>query len=917
MARFDGTQRSSFDRFEDANMRDRTVSLLGAPLLLLIANVLHAGPYRDAVLEDSPLAYWTFDETNLSDPALPLGLLDGAGVADGQYSSDGLQLGQPTLVAGEAGSSLRLFDNGRMMTEPFEKLGDVFGFGGTGYSVELWTSLERIPNGFTNLVGDGEPGLNFNLMLYAGSGGFVRPHSQTIDGFASIDSVDRLQPNQIFHIVSTWDADSGDMFLYLDGAEVDVNTSAGSNPNPGDPANTANPIFIGQDNREPRTPQGWIDEVAIYNYALSPDRVLAHFNIGQGATPPEVPQGPPPPPSVNISLSSDVVGRGTFADGYSSENGMVNIIRQIPNQAAANIVAYTADEQGPTVDVGEWIVDGGTAGGLGSNEHGRGGNLWIPGDGEANTAHDGFGGHANWMMTFDVEEIRAQRLGDATGDLRLTGRYGSWGGIGNADPNAGVTQGLIFIDGVRADNLNETTHNEPSAGGVDSPSQSFDITVPADAKFVSLGLMSGPGSTFWDDGVFRNVRLRVADPALDAQEGLVSYWSFDESDSGTDTVQDQPGGNHGDFEVNVERTAGLIGSGAAQFTNTAGDAVNVGSGEDNNFSFDTGLTIEAVFQSEWFGGDYDEFFRKEDGGNRLLLSFQDDNFGGGANPPVDPGPVLSFGLNIDGYGELDMPLDGEDGRPTPEDLADGETHHVAATYDSETGEKAIWIDGEKLWSVDLGAGSLITSGGPAEATIGNVGPGAGEPFSGILDEVAIWNRGLSADEIASHWQNVLAGRSYFSGGQAGDFDGDGQLTVADIDLLRIEIQSGNNSAPFDLNSDGSVDNSDILVLVTSPETLNSFIGDSNLDSEFNSGDLVTVFTAGKFESGEAANWSEGDWNGDGVFDSGDLVFAFTDGGFEQGPRAINSVPEPSGWIIAILGSFIAWPRVRSKSTFRV
>lgn len=77
------------------------------------------------------------------------------------------------------------------------------------------------------------------------------------------------------------------------------------------------------------------------------------------------------------------------------------------------------------------------------------------------------------------------------------------------------------------------------------------------------------------------------------------------------------------------------------------------------------------------------------------------------------------------------------------------------------------------------------------------------------------------------------------------------------------------------------------------DTLGTWVGDSTKDGEFNSSDLVAVFTAGKFETGASANWMEGDWDGDSTFGTGDLVFAFTDGGFEQGPRAAAAVPEPS------------------------
>ncbi len=885
--------------------RHMSFGLLAATIFLVAVRQASAGAYNDAVVADEPVAYWRLGEAD-ADVAMNAGLLGQDG--EGLYTSN-VQLGQSSLVLGETDTSAFFSQGERMTTDPFEKFDDVAGVGGTGFSVEFWTSFASVPGGFVNLVGDGEGGLDFNMMVYAGAGGFIRPHVQTDEGFSSIDSVRRIEAGELVHVVSTWDIDSGDFLLYLDGVEADVNVSAGENPRFGELINRDNQVYIGKDDREP-SPNVWIDEVALYNYALEPTRIEAHFDAGKGAMTPQLPPTPKGPPSINVSLSTDVLGRGTFADGHSTSDGMVEILRQVPNSVAANVVPYTADEAGPTIDVEPWIVDGGTAGGFGSNQHGRGGNLWVKGDDEADVAHEGLGGHANWVITYDLEDVRKEIMGSPAGALRLTGNYGSWGSIETTDPNGGVTQAIVFVDGQRVDQLEETTHNLPTAGGVDSPSQEIDIDIPAGARYLTLALMSGPGSTFWDDGVFRNVRLRVADPILDRQEGLVSYWNFDEDATGTQPVQDQPGGNLGAFESTAERTAGLIGEGAAQFNNVGGDAVNVGAGDDNSFAFDTGISIEALFQSEWLGGDYDEIFRKEDGGNRLLLSFQDDANNGGANPPVDPGPVLSFGLNVDGYGELDMPLDGIDGRPTVDDLADGETHHVVATYDSDSGEKAIWIDGEKLWTVELSAGSLITSGGGAQATIGNVGPNAGEPFTGVIDEVALWDRALSGDQIAAHYANVLAGGNYF-GGDPCDFDGDGMLTVNDVDLLRGEVQAGTNNPTFDVNQDGFVNSSDIEVYVSSPDKLNSYIGDANLDGEFNSSDLVIVFGAGKYETGADASWAEGDWDGDGTYASGDLVFAFAGGGYELGPRGdLAAVPEPGGMFVLLVGGLLMAGRYR-------
>ena len=129
----------------------------------------------------------------------------------------------------------------------------------------------------------------------------------------------------------------------------------------------------------------------------------------------------------------------------------------------------------------------------------------------------------------------------------------------------------------------------------------------------------------------------------------------------------------------------------------------------------------------------------------------------------------------------------------------------------------------------------------------------------------------------------------------GDFDFDGELTFADIDLLIAQINSPESSSSFDLNADRTVDSMDIVEWT---DLKNTWVGDANLDGEFNSGDFVSVFQAGKFENGVAASWSEGDWTGDGEFSTGDFVFAFQEGGYEQGLRgAVVAVPEPSSILL--------------------
>jgi uncharacterized protein YjbI with pentapeptide repeats len=148
----------------------------------------------------------------------------------------------------------------------------------------------------------------------------------------------------------------------------------------------------------------------------------------------------------------------------------------------------------------------------------------------------------------------------------------------------------------------------------------------------------------------------------------------------------------------------------------------------------------------------------------------------------------------------------------------------------------------------------------------------------------------------------------------GDFNANDVLDVADIEMLEQRIRrsllpSWLPDAMFDVNSDGSVDQDDMRGWVMNLK--HTWLGDANLDGEFDSADLVLVFEAGQYETTERfswggianpATWSTGDWNTDGEFTSSDLVLAFQDGGYEAGPRAtVVAVPEPGGFFPPIVG----------------
>jgi hypothetical protein len=171
----------------------------------------------------------------------------------------------------------------------------------------------------------------------------------------------------------------------------------------------------------------------------------------------------------------------------------------------------------------------------------------------------------------------------------------------------------------------------------------------------------------------------------------------------------------------------------------------------------------------------------------------------------------------------------------------------------------------------------------------------------IYDNVAPWPTGASGNGSSLHRSAPsLYGNSASSwiaaspspgtvafGDLPGDFNGDGSVDAADINVLFGAISSGNMAAEFDLNNSGAVDQNDVEFLVEN--IIGTFMGDANLDGKVNAMDLNQVGI--NWQRMDGAGWENGDFTGDGAVNAQDLnVIGINWRNGEAAPAAAQRVP---------------------------
>ena len=238
-------------------------------------------------------------------------------------------------------------------------------------------------------------------------------------------------------------------------------------------------------------------------------------------------------------------------------------------------------------------------------------------------------------------------------------------------------------------------------------------------------------------------------------EGLVSYWSFEADTIEGKTVRDVWGKNDGTLVGDAKRKVGKVGS-ALEFDGD-GDSVDCGNDESLNFDTEDPFTICAWVKADekgltvlqpWQEWGQSVAGKVNDRWHGYILTITG---AGHNNEPYTLNAVLSNTL-----GNNDINCSSPDNSMT---IATDWTY-VCMSYEGTSNVAGIhlFINGENQPVSTQRDGLTASMSSRARFTIGQVKV-TNWPiwFDGLIDEVAVYNRALSEDEISQNFaENGLA-----------------------------------------------------------------------------------------------------------------------------------------------------------------
>jgi PKD repeat protein len=279
----------------------------GADRVMVAGSRLNSDEYGDAVLRTPGLeAYWRLGELSGASSA------DQSGAGPGSFSGRYV-LGQPG-AHGALGDTSATFDGN---PGEFFAVGPALGDSGSMEGWFRWRTGNALMRDHTGAGDEGWIlGLGNTASLRYRVGGTTyntgRPLGQVRDG-------------AWHHLVAT--KDGGDAALYLDGVRVHTGAGAGSQA-------AAMPWHVMRNGSNDVFARGEADEIALYNRAVTPAEVQAHFDRGRELAarplPPETPDPVQDPPAAGTNPGLTPATPAARAAGVASVRRGRLVVRGAP-----------------------------------------------------------------------------------------------------------------------------------------------------------------------------------------------------------------------------------------------------------------------------------------------------------------------------------------------------------------------------------------------------------------------------------------------------------------------------------------------------------------------------------------------------------------------------------------------------------
>ncbi|MDD4924653.1 MAG: LamG domain-containing protein [Dehalococcoidales bacterium] len=652
------------------------------------------------------VGYWSFDEGSGSIA------YDASG-----NGNDGILTNEPTWAAGKIAGALELDGtNDYAVVSDNDALDPYSG----SLTISTWVYLNNISSPNRQIVSKEIWVSNTHGYLMQISSGNVSIKIGDGTNAVTLTSDTDLNTNTWYHLVAVFDR-SGDESIYINGALDDASSIISVT---GD-INPSAPFYIGIERTFTNYFSGKIDEVRIYNRALSATEVRYHYNRGgpvaqwkmdegNGTTIYDSTENNNDGTLYGEMATSTLDGSGWIQGKYGSALAFDGTNDYI--NCGSNSVLRPTDN----ITIGVWVNPASTQSNYADiiSNHSYGYAL-EQSSSNLNQYYFEYWNGSAWQG----QQIKTTLTAD-TWQYFVVQRDGSTirHFVNGVQTASGAASGDFSYSGLALTIGRMSQLDQQYFKGLLDDIRIYDYARTPEE--IRLDYNAGFGAKFG-----YSLGSCSRDPASCMSEGLVGHWDFEER-SGTAAYDSSDYANHGTLGDGPTWTNGIkpltggeSGGGAIQL-----DGVDDYVHTDENLSELKAFTVEAWIKTPGSADFFD-----------TLVSFN-----GGGVPIV--APVYTSGRSIIALGSNNYKYFSH----SPVNIDDNNWHHVVfvviGNNQNDIADAKMYADGmEQVGS------SISKDGAPVAKTNIVIGEYSNLNFLGLIDEVKVYNRALSAEEVRYHY----------------------------------------------------------------------------------------------------------------------------------------------------------------------